>query len=88
MRPFRNAEPWRGTEPCIEIRIGVEQEPRVTVIAFSSEDEQRIRGWVAARPDLQWLVDECAGYAGGVETIQSIITRNLLGRADELEEAA
>lgn len=85
--PFREAEPWRATEPCVEIRIGVEQTPTVTLIAFTSDDEERIRQWLAARPDLAQLVGWAAEYGLG-RTVNEIISENLRRRDDELEAAA
>jgi hypothetical protein len=81
------AEPWRRTEPCVEIRFPVEGAPSVIVLAFSEEDEQRVRVWFESRPDLAQLLDWCAEYAeDGVRTIQAVNWENL--HRELLEEAA
>lgn len=87
MRRFDASEPWRAPEPCVEVRFPVEGKPTVIVIAFSDEDEKRIRLWLEERPDLAQLVEWCAESSErGVETIQSIIWDNL--HRGSFEEAA
>jgi hypothetical protein len=85
MRPWVASEPWRGTDPCVEVRFPVEGLQTVTILAFSYEDEQRVRAWLDSRPDLKQLVDWAAEYAeGGVWTIQEILVARVFARELEL----
>lgn len=94
--PWVDHEPYRGTEPAVEIRIPVEGLPSVIILAFNDRDEQRIRSWLDARPDLKQLVDWCAEYRpAGIRSIQNIIIERAIEggydwnpAGDDYEQAA
>ena len=65
------------SEPYVEIRIRVGEGPDVVLVAMSYDDEQDLRAW---HPDLAQVVEWCAEYGAGVETLHERIGRNVMRR--------